>query len=66
LKLDLVTYPELLEEDVNAARSAAWFYVTHGCLKYPGDVGRVTIINGQNGIGDRIDRYNRAKRAMGA
>ncbi|ORJ47578.1 endolysin [Kluyvera intermedia] len=68
LKLDLVTYPELLEEDVNAARSAAWFYVTHGCLKYPGDVGRVTqIINGgQNGIGDRLDRYNRAKRAMGA
>lgn len=68
LKLDLVTSPELLEEDVNAARSAAWFYVTHGCLKYPGDVGRVTqIINGgQNGIGDRLDRYNRAKRAMGA
>ncbi len=68
LKLDLVTYPELLEKDVNAARSAAWFYVTNGCLKYPGDVGRVTqIINGgQNGIGDRIDRYNRAKRAMGA
>jgi putative chitinase len=68
LKIDLVTSPELLEEEVNAARSAAWFYVTHGCLKYPGDVGRVTqIINGgQNGIGDRLDRYNRAKRAMGA
>lgn len=67
LKLDLVTSPERLEEEINAARSAAWFYVTNGCLKYPGDVGRVTqIINGgQNGIGDRLDRYNRAIRALG-
>ncbi|QOV70422.1 glycoside hydrolase family 19 protein [Citrobacter sp. BDA59-3] len=67
LKIDLVTSPEQLEQEVNAARSAAWFYVTHGCLKYPGDVGRVTqIINGgQNGIGDRLDRYNRAICALG-
>lgn len=67
LKLDLVTAPALLESDANAVRSAAWFFVTNGCLKYPGDVQRVTqIINGgQNGIGDRLDRFKRAKRALG-
>lgn len=67
LKLDLVTAPALLESDANAVRSAAWFFVTNGCLKYPGDVQRVTqIINGgQNGIGDRLDRFKRAKRELG-
>jgi putative chitinase len=35
LKLDLVSNPELLEKDINAARSAAWFYTSNGCLKYP-------------------------------
>ncbi|CAK0703085.1 glycoside hydrolase family 19 protein [Escherichia coli] len=63
LKLDLVTTPELLEKDINAARSAAWFYATKGCLKYPGDLVRITqIINGgQNGIDDRRVRYAKAK-----
>lgn len=67
LKLDLVSAPQMLETEENAARSAAWFYVTRGCLKYPGDVTRVTqIINGgNNGIGDRIDRYKRAVSALG-
>lgn len=66
LKLDLVTAPELLAEDQHAARSAAWFYATSGCLKYPGDVVRVTqIINGgQNGIDDRKKRYEVARRAL--
>lgn len=68
LKLDLVTAPELLAEDVHAARSAAWFYASSGCLKYPGDIGRVTqIINGgQNGRVDRLERFNRARRVLGA
>lgn len=63
LKLDLVSQPELLEKDANAARSAAWFYVSNGCLKYTGDLVRVTqIINGgQNGIDDRRERYAKAK-----
>ena len=63
LKLDLVGNPAQLEEDANAARSAAWFYVTNGCLNYPGDLVRVTqIINGgQNGIDDRRARYAKAK-----
>ncbi|MDV7023723.1 glycoside hydrolase family 19 protein [Atlantibacter subterranea] len=66
LKLDLVTSPELLEQDRNAARSAAWFYATSGCLLYSGDLARVTqIINGgQNGLEDRRQRYNRARGAL--
>ncbi len=66
LKLDLVTSPDLLEQDLNAARSAAWFYATSGCLLYSGDLARVTqIINGgQNGIEDRRQRYNRARAAL--
>ncbi|PLK31636.1 glycoside hydrolase family 19 protein [Klebsiella variicola] len=63
LKVDLVIQPELLEQDSYAARSAAWFYVAKGCLKWPGDLVRVTqIINGgQNGIDDRKARYLLAK-----
>ena len=63
LKLDLVTNPELLEKDINAALSAAWFYVSKGCLKYTDDLVRITqIINGgQNGINDRRVRYAKAK-----
>lgn len=63
LKVDLVVQPELLEQDLYAARSAAWFYAAKGCLKWPGDLVRITqIINGgQNGIDDRKARFNLAK-----
>ncbi|HAT3749144.1 TPA: glycoside hydrolase family 19 protein [Klebsiella oxytoca] len=66
LKLDLVSTPDLLEKDINAARSAAWFYTSNGCLKYPGDLVRVTqIINGgQNGIDDRRARFLKAKSVL--
>ncbi|ELY4396891.1 glycoside hydrolase family 19 protein [Cronobacter sakazakii] len=66
LKLDLVSTPELLSEDATAARSAAWFYTSKGCLKYPGDLLRVTqIINGgQNGLEDRQKRYTHAIEAL--
>lgn len=66
LGLDLVSNPELLEKDINAARSAAWFYTSSGCLKYPGDLVRVTqIINGgQNGIDDRRARFLKAKSVL--
>ncbi len=47
LKLDLVTSPEQLEQDLQAARSAAWFYTSKGCMVYGADINRVTrIING--------------------
>ena len=66
LKLDLVTKPELLELELQAARSAAWFYTSKGCMAYGADVYRVTqIINGGlNGIDDRKVRYNKAPAAL--
>ncbi|AUM03247.1 glycoside hydrolase family 19 protein [Enterobacter sp. Crenshaw] len=66
LKLDLVSYPELLERDEYAARSAAWFYVSHGCLLHSGDVERVTLLinGGRNGLDDRRRRYNLAKSVL--
>lgn len=66
LKLDLVSNPELLEKDLNAARSAAWFYAVNGCLNYSGDLIRITkIINGgQNGIDDRRARYITASKVL--
>ncbi len=66
LKLDLVTQPELLEQDENAARSAAWFFATSGCLVYSGDVERITIIinGGKNGLDDRCRRFNLAKAVL--
>jgi putative chitinase len=62
LKVDLVTQPELLADDSYAARSAAWFYATSGCLKYPGDISRVTLVinGGLNGIDDRRERFTKA------
>ncbi|EPO5275708.1 glycoside hydrolase family 19 protein [Citrobacter braakii] len=66
LKVELVSQPELLAQDVYAARSAAWFFASKGCMKYPGDLVRVTqIINGgQNGIDDRRARYAAARKAL--
>ncbi|EIA2081164.1 glycoside hydrolase family 19 protein [Escherichia coli] len=66
LKVDLVAQPELLAQDIYAARSAAWFFATKGCMKYTGDLVRVTqIINGgQNGIDDRRARYATARKAL--
>lgn len=63
LKLDLVTQPELLEEDENAARSAAWFYASRGCLLHSGDVERVTLLinGGRNGLEKRRALFNLAK-----
>ncbi|EDL8448564.1 glycoside hydrolase family 19 protein [Salmonella enterica] len=66
LKVDLVAQPELLAQDEYAARSAAWFFSSKGCMKYTGDLVRVTqIINGgQNGIDDRRTRYAAARKVL--
>nr|WP_305088322.1 glycoside hydrolase family 19 protein [Enterobacter asburiae] len=66
LKLDLVSYPELLERDEFAARSAAWFYVSHGCLLHSGDVERVTLLinGGRNGLEQRGALFNLAKSVL--
>ncbi len=57
---------EMLAQDEYAARSAAWFFATKGCMKYTGDLVRVTqIINGgQNGIDDRRARYITASKVL--
>ena len=66
LKLDLVTHPELLEEDEYAARSAAWFYSSRGCLLHSGDVERVTLLinGGRNGLDKRRALFNLAKSVL--
>ncbi len=65
LGLDLVGNPRLLEEPLNAARSAAWFWKTHGCneLADKGDFLGVTkrINGGMNGYQDRVSYYARAQ-----
>lgn len=66
LKIDLVSEPERLEQDLHAARSAAWFYTSKGCMAYGADIQRVTLIinGGTNGMGDRKARYNKARAAL--
>lgn len=66
LKLDLVTRPELLERDDYAAHSAAWFYVSHGCLLHSGDIERVTLLinGGRNGLDKRRALFNQAKSVL--
>ncbi|WP_297200370.1 glycoside hydrolase family 19 protein [uncultured Pluralibacter sp.] len=64
--IELLDAPELLEQERYAARSAAWFYTTRGCMLYSGDIARVTkIINGGlNGLEDRRSRYAAARAAL--
>jgi len=52
--------------DENAAMSAAWFYVSKGCLNYTGDVKTITIIinGGANGLDDRSKRFTKAKSVL--
>jgi len=62
-RLDLLTKPELLEQPVYAALSAAWFWSSNG-LSELADAGRFEAItrkvNGGNGQADRLAIYNRA------
>ena len=66
LNLDLVSMPELLEKDTEAARSAAWFYACRGCLQCPGDILNVTLLinGGRKGLKERTERYQRALSQM--
>lgn len=69
LGLDLVNAPELLQVLPGAARSAGWFWSTHGCnaLADADQFDRLTaaINGGQNGASDRRERWEVAKRALG-
>ncbi len=62
IKVDLVRNPELIQHDQNAARSAAWFFVSKGCQNWANSVPTCTkIINGgDNGLEDRTARYKLA------
>lgn len=76
LGLDLLNHPELLEEPINAARSAAWFWKEHGLNKWAdaGDCdgisdvinkGRKTApIGDANGFKERLAFYQRAKEVL--
>jgi len=64
LDLDLLTHPELLEQIPNAARSAGWFWKTHGLneLADHGDFKLITkrINGGYNGYKERLAFYETA------
>ncbi len=68
LGLDLLARPELLEQPVNACRSAAWFWKTRGLneLADTGDQVRVTrrVNGGTNGLADRLALYAVADRVL--
>lgn len=68
LKLDLINHPELLEQPVNAARSAGLFWQEHG-LNTLADAGLIVAISrrvngGTNGLAVRLSLYSAAKRAL--
>jgi len=70
LGLPLVTNPTLLCEPVNAARSAAWFFNSHGCC----DLADVKLFNkitkvingGYNNALERTNAYSRNKMILNA
>ena len=70
LGVDLVAYPEMLESDELAARSAAWFWQRHNLNDYAdaGDIEGCTrrINGGLNGLEDRKRRWEVAKRILTA
>jgi putative chitinase len=72
LGLDLLTRPVLLEEPINAARSAGWYWQTHNLNQYADipdfdgvcdmiNKGHKTTVAGDAlGYAQRLDAYNRA------
>jgi putative chitinase len=66
LDLPLLETPELLEQPLNAARSAGWFYYNNNLSAYGDDIRKVTrrINGGFNGLEDRIKLYERAKKVL--
>lgn len=69
LILPLVDEPELLEQPVNASRSAGWFWKTNGLntLADAGDFLAITkrINGGTNGLAQRVEYWQRAQSALG-
>lgn len=70
LGLDLIAAPDLLLVDINAARSAGWFWEVNGCNDYA-DANNIEgltrrINGGLNGLADRKLRWTTARLALGA
>ena len=69
LGLDLIAFPELLEQPLNAFRSAGWYWKNRNCNSFAdsGDfIGLTKAINGGlNGLDDRKAYYGRAKSVFG-
>jgi len=69
LGLDLITSPELLEQPLNAFRSAGWYWKSHNCSSFADSdnfTGLTKAINGGlNGLDDRKAYYARAKSVLG-
>jgi putative chitinase len=65
LGVDLIANPELLGEPALAARSAGWFWMTHGCneLADAGEFEKITrrINGGLNGYPERLALWDAAK-----
>ena len=69
LGLNLLAYPELLEQDEHAAKSAGWFWSDRGLNAFAdrGDFDTVTrAINGSsmNGYADRVSRWQLCKQHL--
>jgi putative chitinase len=68
LGLDLIGTPALLEQPINACRSAGWFWKSHGLneLADTGDQVRVTrrVNGGVNGLADRLALFAVAQRVL--
>ena len=68
LGLDLLARPELLEQIVNACRSAGWFWQANGlnALADAGDQVRVTrrVNGGTNGLTERLALFAAAQRVL--
>ena len=64
----LISNPEVLELPAAACRSAAWFWQSHGLneLADAGNFERITkrINGGTNGMADRLDFWERAKKVL--
>lgn len=67
LNLMLLTFPQKLEDPINAARSAGWYWRARMKNHTPGDVEHSTkIINGGlNGLSERQAFFNTAMQVLG-
>ena len=68
LGLDLLTKPEMLEQNVNACRSAGWFWQSRGlnALADAGDQAAVTrrVNGGTNGLAERLAFFKVAQKVL--